>query len=118
MIREAASVVDGKQVEQRDEEVAAAAAEAAGLRAERHAVDAAVEELRTMLMQSVGERSRLAGEVEAAEHRIAAAHRVCCVHGRHTARSSMTIFETEVTHVYNRKAHRRGWIVMPLFTNT
>ena len=37
------------------------------LRAERGTVDSAVEEMRLMLMQSVGERSRLAGEVETAE---------------------------------------------------
>lgn len=66
----------GSQVQERDEEVAAAAAEAAGLRAERHAVDAAVEELRTMLMQSVAERTRLAAEAETAEQRIATAEQV------------------------------------------
>lgn len=63
-----------------DATAAAARAEAAGLAAERQAVDAAVEELRTMLMQSVAERSRLAGEAEAAEQRTAVLQRVrACV---------------------------------------
>jgi hypothetical protein len=63
------------QVQEWDAAAAAARAEAAGLAAERQAVDAAVEELRTMLMQSVAERSRLAGEAEAAEQRAAVLQR-------------------------------------------
>ena len=59
-----------------DAAAAAARAEAAGLAAERQAVDAAVEGLRTMLMQSVAERTRLAGEAEAAEQRMAVIQRV------------------------------------------
>ena len=46
--------VPGTQLEQRDSEVRQ-------LRGERRTVDDAVEELRTMLMQSVAERTRLAG---------------------------------------------------------
>ncbi len=65
------------QVQAQDAEAAAARAEVAGLRSERHEVDKAVEELRTMLMQSVSERSRLAGEAAAHEQRIAALQRVC-----------------------------------------
>ncbi len=67
---------DTPQVQERDAEAAAARTEAAGLRAERHAVESAVEELRTMLMQSVAERTRLAGEAEAQEQRTAALQRV------------------------------------------
>ena len=67
------------QVQEWDAAAAAARAEAAGLAAERQAVDAAVEELRTMLMQSVAERSRLAGEAEAAEQRAAVLQRVRAV---------------------------------------
>ena len=66
------------QVQEWDAAAAAARAEAAGLAAERRAVDAAVEELRTMLMQSVAERTRLAGEAETAEQRIAVIQRVHC----------------------------------------
>lgn len=51
-------------------------AEVAQLRAERGSVEAAVEEMRVMLMQSVAERSRLAAEGDAAEHRLRRSQKV------------------------------------------
>lgn len=50
----------------------------AQLRAERGSVEAAVEEMRVMLMQSVAERSRLAAEGQAAERRLQRSQKVSC----------------------------------------